>query len=144
MAQTYESTSRRNAPQAAPSGWAVGWTAFAGIIMAIQGFWWVFAGIVALFSGDFYVTTPNYIFQFDVTAWGWMHIIFGAIVATAGFGVFAAKTWARVVGVVVAGFAMLAAFAWLPWYPIWGVMFIVASTCVIWALTAHGDDIAHG
>ena len=27
-----------------PSGWAIGWTAFAGIMMVIGGIWWIIAG----------------------------------------------------------------------------------------------------
>ena len=34
------------------------------------------------------------------------------------------------------------AFAWLPWYPVWAIAFIAISVFVIWALTAHGRDIA--
>ena len=32
-------------------------------------------------------------------------------------------------------------FAWLPYYPVWGVVFIVIAVSVIWALTAHGRDV---
>jgi cell division protein FtsX len=38
-------------------------------------------------------------------------------------------------------FAGLLAFAWLPYYPVWAILFIVISIGVIWALTAHGRDI---
>jgi hypothetical protein len=30
---------------------------------------------------------------------------------------------------------------WLPWYPIWGIIFITTAIFVIWALTVHGKDI---
>jgi hypothetical protein len=35
----------------------------------------------------------------------------------------------------------LVGFAWLPYFPVWGVIFIASAVAVIWALTAHGRDI---
>ena len=123
------------------SSWAIGWTAFAAIMMLVMGIWWFIAGLVAIIEDTFFVVTEDYIFKFDVAAWGWIHLILAVVVIAAAFGLFAAATWARVVGVIMAVLAGLVAFAWVPYYPIWGILFIVASVAVIWALTAHGEDI---
>jgi hypothetical protein len=124
-----------------PSGWAIGWTAFAGITMLMAGGWWMISGLVALFNSEFFVVTQNYIFKFDVTTWGWVHLIIGLLVLLAGFGLFSGQVWARTVGVIIAVFMGLASFAWLPYYPVWAVVYIVASVAIIWALTVHGRDI---
>jgi hypothetical protein len=123
------------------SGWAIGWIAFAGTMMVIQGIWWLFAGLVALFTDEFYVVTPEYIFLFDVTTWGWIHLLVGLLVLAAGFAVFSGAVWARTVGVIVAVIATIVAFAWMPWYPLWGILLVVIAISVIWALTAHGRDL---
>ena len=123
------------------SSWAIGWTAFAAIMMLVMGIWWFIAGLAAIIEDTFFVVTEDYIFKFDVTAWGWIHLILAVVVIAAAFGLFAAATWARVVGVIMAVLAGLVAFAWVPYYPVWGILFIVASVAVIWALTAHGEDI---
>lgn len=128
--------------QRSRSGAAVGWTAFAALMMILIGFWWVIAGIVGLVNDDFYVTTANYVFKFDTTAWGWIHLIVGILVLLAGFGLFTGAVWARTIGVIMALLAALAGFAWLPWYPFWAILIVVASVSVIWALTAHGRDIS--
>ena len=39
-------------------------------------------------------------------------------------------------------FVGVIAFAWLPYYPIWAVILIAMNVSVIWALTAHGRDLA--
>ena len=49
--------------------------------------------------------------------------------------------WARTVGVLVAVGSALFNFAWLPYYPLWGIAVITLNVFVIWALTAHGRDI---
>jgi hypothetical protein len=124
-----------------PSGWAIGWIAFAGTMMMIQGVWWSIAGLVALFNDEFYVVGAEYILQFDVTTWGWIHLLLGLLVLGAGVAVFSGAVWARTVGVIVASIATLVAFAWLPWYPVWAILLITISIAVIWALTAHGRDV---
>ena len=43
---------------------------------------------------------------------------------------------------IVDGVAAIANFLWLPYYPIWSVIVIALAVTVIWALTAHGRDIA--
>lgn len=123
------------------SGWAVGWTAFAGIMMVMLGGWWILAGFAALIEDEFFVVTQDWIFKFDITAWGWVHLILGILILAAGFALFTAAVWARTVGVILAVIAGLVAFSWIPWYPVWGILFIAASVAVIWALTAHGRDI---
>ena len=126
------------------SSWAVGWTAFAGIMMVISGIWWIISGLVAIASDTFYVVGEEYIFQFDATTGGWIPLLVGILVLVAGFYLFTGAIWARTIGVIIAVLMALIAFAWLPWYPIWAILFIAVSVFVIWALTVHGHDIAEG
>jgi len=127
-----------------PSGWAVGWTFFAALMMIMLGGWWMFAGFVGIINDEFYVKGAKYVVQFDITTWGWIHLLMGLLVLLAGFGLFSGAVWARTVGVIMAMISGLIAFAWLPWYPFWAILFIVASVAVIWALTAHGRDMTAG
>jgi hypothetical protein len=124
-----------------PSGWAIGWTAFAGVLMVMLGIWWIVAGIVAIADDDFFVIAQEWVFKFSTTTWGWIHLGLGIVILLSGIGLFTANVWARTVGVVLALIAGLVAFAWLPWYPVWAIIFIAAAVAVIWALTAHGHDI---
>jgi len=110
-------------------------------MMVLMGGWWIITGLVAIVNDEFFVATEDYIFKFDATTWGWIHLLLGIVILASGFGLFTANVWARTVGVIVAVFAALAGFAWLPWYPVWGIIFIAVSVAIIWALTAHGHDI---
>ena len=56
-------------------------------------------------------------------------------------GLFSGAVWARTVGVILAVISAIVGFAWLPWYPIWGIVIIAIAISVIWALTAHGRDV---
>jgi hypothetical protein len=120
---------------------AVGLTVFAAVLLLMAGTFHAIAGVVALVNDQFYVVGQEYVFQFDVTTWGWIHLLLGALVAVAGAFLFQGAVWARAVGVTVAGVSAVVNFAWLPWYPIWSVLMIALAVAVIWALTAHGRDI---
>src|SRR5215216_4895197 len=79
----------------APSGAAVGFILFAAIMMIMAGVFQAISGLVAIFQNEFYVATRNYLFQFDATTWGWIHLLVGLIVAFAGWGLLSGRTWAR-------------------------------------------------
>ena len=120
---------------------AVGWTMFAGIMMFMLGAFWAMVGLVGILEDQFFVATPNYVFKFDVTTWGWIHLLLGIVVALAGMALFQGAVWARIVGVILAVLSALVGFAWLPWYPIWGIILVTTAFFVIWALTLHGKDV---
>ena len=124
------------------SGVAVGFISFAGIVLILAGIFHVIDGIVGLFNNDFYVKTDNWVFKFNVTSWGWIHIILGIIAILAGVGLFSGAIWARTVAVIVAAVSIIANFVWLPYYPWWALLVIVLDFFVIWAVVLHGRDVA--
>jgi hypothetical protein len=124
-----------------PSGAAVGWTMFAAFIMILIGSFHAIAGLAGILEDEFYAVTPNYVFEFDATTWGWVHLIGGIIILLAGFGLFSGAVWARTVGVIVATISAIISFFWIPLYPVWAITIIAVDVAVIWALTAHGRDI---
>ncbi|HEY7478589.1 MAG TPA: hypothetical protein VIB62_10165 [Actinomycetota bacterium] len=123
------------------SGWAIGWTYFAGFMMIVIGAFHAIAGLSAILNDDLFVLGKEYVFKFDITTWGWIHLLLGIVIVLAGFGVFSGAVWARTVGVILAMISAIAAFAWIPWYPIWSIVMIAVAISVIWALTAHGRDV---
>jgi len=114
---------------------------FAAFMMIMMGILQILNGIAAIFNDEFFVVSKEYVFKFDVTTWGWIHLVLGIVVLLAGFGLFAGRVWARAVGVIIAVVASIVGFVWIPYYPVWGIVFIAISIAVIWALTAHGRDV---
>jgi hypothetical protein len=124
-----------------PPGWAVGFIVFAAVMMMMTGAFQALAGLVAIFENEFYVATRNYLFQFDATSWGWIHLIVGVIVALAGFALLSGATWARVVGITLAVLSAIANFLFIPYYPFWSLLIIALDVFVIWALAVHGGKV---
>ena len=123
------------------SGGAVAVTATAGIVMMLIGILHGMQGFVALLNDEFYVVGNEYAFQFDLTTWGWIHLIAGVVFVFAGYGLFSGAVWARTVAVILACVSIVANFAWMPYYPFWSLTVIAFDVFVIWAVTAHGRDI---
>ncbi|MFH9616653.1 DUF7144 family membrane protein [Streptomyces pratensis] len=123
---------------------ASGWTVFAAVMMIFGGAMAVFEGIAAIAKDDLFVTTRNYVFQFSLTGWGWVHLILGIVVVLAGCALFSGALWARAVGVLLAGLLAVANFLWLPYYPFWSIVLIAINVFVIWALCVgpHRDGRA--
>jgi hypothetical protein len=63
-------------------------------------------------------------------------------VGLAGLALFSGAVWARTVAFVVVLASAVTAFAWIPWYPVWAVIVIAIDIVILWALVAHGRDIA--
>ena len=121
------------------SAW-VGWIYFAGAMIALVGSFSVIEGLVALFNDEFYTVTPNGLLVFDLTGWGWVHLIIGALAVVVGIGLFTGAMWARVGGVLVAIVNSVAQLAFASAYPWWSIVVIVLNLLVIWAIIAHGGE----
>ena len=122
-------------------GPAAGFILFAATMLILVGIFHAIDGLVALFQNEFYVATRNYLFQFDATTWGWIHLVLGVVIALAGWGLLSGRTWARVVAITLAGLSALANFLFIPYYPFWSITALVIDVFVIWAVAAHGQEL---
>ena len=76
-----------------------------------------------------------------VTAWGWIHLIGGAIVALTGSRC-SGRAVARAIGILLVALSAIANFLFIPSYPFWSLLMIVLDVFVIWALVRHGRRVA--
>ena len=83
---------------------------------------------------------PEYTFEFDITAWGWILLLLGIAVAAVGTFLYMGQTWARWTALVVVALSMIANFVWVPYYPVWGIIVLALDAAVIWALTVDTSE----
>ncbi len=117
------------------SGWVAGGVVFAATIMVLAGVFQAFQGLAAIIGDNFFVVTGDYAFRIDVTAWGWIHLILGILVAAAGVFLFGGSATAGVVAIVLAVLSAIANFLFIPYYPVWSLVAIALAVWVIWAVT---------
>jgi hypothetical protein len=99
-------------------------------------------GLVAIVNDDWVVWTNRGDIYLDLTTWGWIHLGIGVAVVLAGFGLLTGSVLARAIAVLVASVSIVANFLSLPGYPVWALTIIAVDVLVIYALTAHGRDLA--
>ena len=112
----------------------------AAVIMVTVGIIQFFQGIAAVAENEVFVVGVEYVYKFDLTTWGWIHIVLGAVVAIVGLALFTGAGWARVSAIIVAAISILANFLWLPYYPVWSLVIIALDVVVIWAVSTWNPE----
>ncbi|THV30842.1 DUF7144 family membrane protein [Glycomyces paridis] len=122
--------------------WAIGGWVFAASAAIVMGIWQIIEGIAAVANDGFLIETENYTYNLDTTAWGWIHIVLGALVLIVGFMLFSGSGFARFMGIFLACLVAINNFFFLPYYPLWSLIVIALAIFVIWSLaTADPKDL---
>jgi hypothetical protein len=123
------------------TGW-VGWIWFAGLAMLVVGVWTFFYGLAAVLNPNRgYIASTGKLLLFDLTAWGWWHLILGALVVIVGLCLVAGQAWARIAAIVLITINLFSQFPLLSAQPWWSITVIAVSVFVLWALVVHGQEI---
>jgi hypothetical protein len=122
------------------TGW-VGWAFFASFMLMLSGIFQGLYGLVAIFNDKYFVATANQLLLFDVSQWGWIHLITGIVVFFAGLSILSGSMFGRVVGIIVALLSAIVSLANIGLYPVWSIIVITLDVLVIYALTAHGKEL---
>ena len=116
--------------------WATGLTLFAGLMLVLTGVNQALAGLAGIIGDEIYFTVDDYVYDLDLTAWGWIHLVVGVVLLVAGFSVVRGKDWAKFTAIGLASLSMIANFLFVPYYPIWALTMVALNIAVIWALAS--------
>ena len=119
-----------------PSGWAV----FAGSILMTLGLLNFFWGLAAIIDDTNVIVGGSGALVLDLSEWGWAALIVGGIQVLTGFALFAAKDWARWVGIFFAALAVIGQVGIVTAFPIWSLIIVGLGILVIYNLAVHWDD----
>ncbi|WP_327085163.1 hypothetical protein OIE66_22690 [Nonomuraea sp. NBC_01738] len=121
------------------TGW-VGWIWFAGMMMIVDGVFNTINGFVALFQDEFFVRAGGQVLLFDITGWGWVHLILGIALIVVGACLITGQMWARIAGIVIVAINAIAQMLSIPIYPWWSLLVIVLDVFILYALIVHGRE----
>jgi hypothetical protein len=91
-------------------------------------------GLLALLTNDVVVAGPGYEYTFGLTGWGCLNIVTGTVLAMAAGALFLHMKSARPVAIVVTCLAIVGAFLWMPYYPVWSAVLIALDVIVVWGI----------
>ena len=120
-----------------------GWLLYASHMLIIVGTLNFLQGLVLIAEDEIYVTGPaeQIVVVGDVSTWGWVILIVGILQGAAGIGVIGGQQWARWLGIVAAGFAILAQFpVFFGPHPFWSLTVVILASLVLYGLAAYGSD----
>ncbi len=110
---------------------------FAGVLLIVAGLMDILQGSSAIANDDLYSKGSDYLYQFNMTTWGWIHVVLGVLGLAVAVGILRRSGWGQVGGIIVAGLGILTNFAALPHYPFWALTLIAFYLLVIWSLTTQ-------
>jgi hypothetical protein len=118
-----------------------GWIVFAGFVLVLVGAMDALQGLVAIIKDEYVVATAKGLAIVDVTTWGWLTLIWGALVVLTGFGLLGGAGWARWVAIIGVGINALGQIGFMAnypqAYPLWNILIVTLNILVLYALTAR-------
>jgi hypothetical protein len=111
-----------------------GWLVFAATIMVFTGLWNIFEGFIALFRASFFTGPPVF---GALASWALVWIAIGILLAAAGYGILAARSWARWFGIGIVSLNALSQMFAIAVYPLWSLFILTIDIVILYALAVH-------
>ena len=114
-----------------------GWGMFGAVTLIVLGGLNIVNGFTAIHNSQFFT---HQIVYHNLTAWGWVFLIWGILQMVAGVLVFAHSTTGYYLGVCLAGTATILWFFMLFAAPIPAMVAVIVGLVVIYSLTVGSQD----
>ena len=116
-----------------------GWLFFAGTMLGLAGLMRVVDSIWAFrYNGALPSGLKDGVLGDNLTTYGWVWLIVGAILLLSSFAVINRSQFARWIGILAGGVLAISAIWWMPYYPVWSLVYVLIGVLVVYALAAHG------
>ncbi|AZP23121.1 hypothetical protein AQJ23_36135 [Streptomyces antibioticus] len=101
--------------------------------MELSGTLSILLGVVGV-TRDTIFSSPDYTYEFSLTAWGWIHIVVGIGLVAAGLGVLLGKSWGTGAGAALGAISLITQFMFIPFYPLWSISVMTLDIVAVWTL----------
>ena len=116
-----------------------GWRIFAGTVLGIAGIMRIFDSIWAFrYHGQVPDNLQNALFGHSLKTYGWVYLVVAVILLVSSFGVLVGSQFSRWIGIIAGAIMAISAVWWLPYYPVWSLVYIFIGAMVVYALAAYG------
>ncbi|GGT14234.1 DUF7144 family membrane protein [Streptomyces griseoviridis] len=115
-------------------GRAAGPLRYFGVLLLLSGVLSVLQGIAGIAEDRLFGVPRAYEYRFDLTGWGWIHLVVGVALIMAGVAVLRAMPWGRAAGVTVAAISLVTQFMFIPYYPLWSISVMTLDLIILWGM----------
>jgi hypothetical protein len=124
------------------TGW-VAWVLLGGVLLVLLGAVHLGGGLIALLRPEILADgRADQLLPMSLTALAWLHLLVGTVALVTGTGLLRGLRWARVAGILLACGAALVNFVFVAVYPVWSVSAIALAGVIVFAVAAHGGEVA--
>ena len=117
-----------------------GMVSFAGVLFFLAGLGNAMVGLVALVvDGNRNISEGDLVIR-DLTAWGIVLLVLGAIEVLVGIGILTRNALARIIGIGLATIGAVLHLAFHQGNPGWAFSLLAIDVLIIYVLTKHGDE----
>jgi hypothetical protein len=115
-----------------------GWVRFASIVLIYAGIMRVLDSIWAFrHKGALPDNLDGGVLGTNLTTYAVVYLVVGALLIATGIYVLMRSQFFRWVGVAAGIIGGLSGAVWLPYYPVWSLVYVGISVLVVYALIAH-------
>jgi|307.fasta_scaffold57101_3 hypothetical protein len=119
-----------------------GWVLFAAIALGVAGIMRIFDAIWAFqYHGVLPANLENAIFGHSLKTYGWIFLVVAAVYIFAALTVMNGSQVARWIGIIAGAVGAISAIWWMPYYPIWSLLYVAVGALVTYALVVHGGPL---
>ncbi len=116
-----------------------GWLFFAGTVLGLAGLMRIVDSIWAFrYKGAVPSGLQDGVLGDSLKNYAWLWLIVGIVLILSSFMLLAGSTFAKWVGYIAATIMAVSAVAWMPYYPVWSLVYIVIAVLVFHALSRYG------
>jgi hypothetical protein len=116
-----------------------GWLFFAGTMLGLAGLMRVVDSIWAFrYNGALPSGLKDGALGDNLTTYAWVWLIVGIVLIISSFMLLSGSEFARWIGIFAAAVMAISAVTWMPYYPVWALVYILIAVLVIHALSRYG------
>jgi hypothetical protein len=117
-----------------------GWISFATVMLTMIGAFNIVEGLAALMTGTVSFIDEGLLVVVNLTVWGVLALVSGALLIAVGLGLISRSEVARVAAVVLIALHALVQLVALAAFPVWSLLMIALDVVVLFALTVHWSE----
>ena len=122
-----------------PAGMGDGWLFFAGTVLGLAGLMRVIDAVWAFaYNGSLPANLQDGLLGSNLNNYGWTWLIVGFVLITSSFMILTRSQFARWIGYFAATIGAISAMTWMPYYPVWSMVYVGMAVLVFYALAKHG------